>query len=327
MTLPSMAPVSLLFLLLLANAAAAAAVQAAPAPPRPNLLFMMTDQQRWDTMSAVVPSLATPNMDRIAKEGVLFKWGYTSTPTCTPARAAILTGQKPWNHGSLGAVAVAHSYPFEMPTTLAALGYSTTSIGKDHFGWVSDGGDGDGDGATVHFDGPDASTCLGSSGGVQEQEEEEEEEEEAFPPPWGPNKGHGVPHGYQQTSLYDGIVAEPDDYHQWFEREMGGKKPETGWPSECDVYHPPPPPLRPPAQLARLIPHPGCPARRDRHELVAWGGVRIRQREPASHRVGGAAGRRLHQRSLDFHLERIFPALTLVCGSANPVTALPPPPH
>jgi arylsulfatase A-like enzyme len=240
MTLPSMAPVSLLFLLLLANAAAAAAVQAAPAPPRPNLLFMMTDQQRWDTMSAVVPSLATPNMDRIAKEGVLFKWGYTSTPTCTPARAAILTGQKPWNHGSLGAVAVAHSYPFEMPTTLAALGYSTTSIGKDHFGWVSDGGDGDGDGATVHFDGPDASTCLGSSGGVQEQEEEEEEE--AFPPPWGPNKGHGVPHGYQQTSLYDGIVAEPDDYHQWFEREMGGKKPETGWPSECDVYHPPPPP-------------------------------------------------------------------------------------
>ena len=118
MTLPSMAPVSLLFLLLLANAAAAAAVQAAPAPPRPNLLFMMTDQQRWDTMSAVVPSLATPNMDRIAKEGVLFKWGYTSTPTCTPARAAILTGQKPWNHGSLGAVAVAHSYPFEMPTTL-----------------------------------------------------------------------------------------------------------------------------------------------------------------------------------------------------------------
>ena len=60
---------------------------------RPNLMFMMTDQQRWDTMSAVTPSLSTPNMDRIAKEGVLFKWGYSSTPTCTPARAAILTGQ------------------------------------------------------------------------------------------------------------------------------------------------------------------------------------------------------------------------------------------
>ena len=36
---------------------------------------------------------------------------------------------------------------------------------------------------------------------------------------------------YQQTSLYDGIVTEPDDYHQWFSREMGGKKPESGWPS------------------------------------------------------------------------------------------------
>ena len=89
------------------------------------------DQQRHDTMSLVTPSLSTPNMDRIAKEGVLFKWGYSSTPTCTPARAAILTGQKPWNHGSLGAVGVAHEYPFEMPVTLAALGYSTTSIGKD----------------------------------------------------------------------------------------------------------------------------------------------------------------------------------------------------
>ena len=36
---------------------------------------------------------------------------------------------------------VAHTYPFEMPVTLVALGYSTTSIGKDHFGWV-DGPDG-----------------------------------------------------------------------------------------------------------------------------------------------------------------------------------------
>jgi hypothetical protein len=46
----------------------------------------------------------------------------------------------------------------------------------------------------------------------------------------GPGSGYGVPHGYQQTSLYDGIVAEQDDYHQYFMREMGGKEPETGWP-------------------------------------------------------------------------------------------------
>jgi arylsulfatase len=197
---------------------------------RPNLMFMMTDQQRWDTMSAVTPSLATPNMDRIAKEGVLFKWGYSSTPTCTPARAAILTGQKPWNHGSLGAVNVAYTYPFEMPVTLVSLGYSTTSIGKDHFGWVS-GPDG-----TVTHDGPDAGTCVGNGDERGDTLADGDGEGAAadvgqgFPPPYGPDKGYGVPHGYQQTSLYDGIVAEQDDYHQYFMREMGGKEPETGWP-------------------------------------------------------------------------------------------------
>ena len=65
-------------------------------PPSPTMLFFGT----------VFPSPPC--------QGALFKWGYTSTPTCTPARAAILTGQKPWNHGSLGAVSVANVYPFEM---------------------------------------------------------------------------------------------------------------------------------------------------------------------------------------------------------------------
>jgi hypothetical protein len=49
---------------------------------------------------------------------------FSSTPTCTPARAAILTGQSPWNHGMLGYGAVAPVYPFEMPVALAALGYA-----------------------------------------------------------------------------------------------------------------------------------------------------------------------------------------------------------
>jgi hypothetical protein len=55
----------------------------------------------------------------------------SSTPTCTPARAAILTGQSPWNHGMLGYGDVAPVYPFEMPVALQSLGYTTSSIGKD----------------------------------------------------------------------------------------------------------------------------------------------------------------------------------------------------
>ncbi len=59
----------------------------------PNLLFIMTDQQRFDALSyAGNTVLETPNMDRLAKEGVYFKNAYTQCAVCTPARASILTG-------------------------------------------------------------------------------------------------------------------------------------------------------------------------------------------------------------------------------------------
>eukprot|EP00755_Sulcionema_specki_P027584 Sspe_Gene.88058::Locus_60179_Transcript_1_1_Confidence_1.000_Length_412::g.88058::m.88058 len=100
---------------------------------KPNLLFMMADQLRFDALGAVQKGPRTPSLDRLAAEGALFRNAYSSTPTCTPARAALLTGQKPWNHGMLGYGAVAPKYPFEMPRALAGLGYHTVSVGKDHF--------------------------------------------------------------------------------------------------------------------------------------------------------------------------------------------------
>lgn len=60
---------------------------------RPNLLFIMTDQQRFDALSyAGNIILHTPNMDRIAREGVWFKNAHTQCAVCTPARASMLTG-------------------------------------------------------------------------------------------------------------------------------------------------------------------------------------------------------------------------------------------
>lgn len=60
---------------------------------RPNLLFIMTDQQRFDALSyAGNTVLHTPNMDRLAKEGVFFKNAHTQMAVCTPARASLLTG-------------------------------------------------------------------------------------------------------------------------------------------------------------------------------------------------------------------------------------------
>ena len=59
----------------------------------PNLLFIMTDQQRFDAMSCAGNTvLETPNMDRIAHEGAMFKNAYSANPVCVPARAVFLTG-------------------------------------------------------------------------------------------------------------------------------------------------------------------------------------------------------------------------------------------
>lgn len=122
------------------SAAAAAAWSAprfavgAPAQDRPNILFLMADQFRGDCMGcAGHPAVQTPNLDRIAAEGAHFPHAYSSTPTCTPARAALLTGMSPWNHGMLGYGKVAGKYPVEMPQALRDAGYYTTGIGKMHW--------------------------------------------------------------------------------------------------------------------------------------------------------------------------------------------------
>ncbi len=58
-----------------------------------NLLFIMTDQQRWDAMSCAGNSvIKTPNLDRLAREGARFTNFYSSFPTCAPARTTMLTG-------------------------------------------------------------------------------------------------------------------------------------------------------------------------------------------------------------------------------------------
>ncbi|MBT3374577.1 MAG: sulfatase-like hydrolase/transferase [Lentisphaerae bacterium] len=75
--------------------------RALPASPdRPNLLFIMTDQQRHDALSiAGNPVLKTPNLDQLAREGAWFERAYTQCAVCAPARATILTGRTVAHHG------------------------------------------------------------------------------------------------------------------------------------------------------------------------------------------------------------------------------------
>ncbi len=102
----------------------------------PNILFLMADQMRADALSCAGNKLAkTPNLDKLATDGVRFTNAFSSTPICTPARAALLTGLSPWYHGMLGYGAIAPVYGFELPRALSEAGYYTSSVGKDHFGW------------------------------------------------------------------------------------------------------------------------------------------------------------------------------------------------
>ncbi len=102
---------------------------------RPNILLLMADQLRADCIGAYGNRIInkTPNLDRIAEEGARFDCAYTSTPSCTPARSALLTGLAPWHHGMLGMTSMAAQYPLEKPRALAEAGYYTTAIGKNHF--------------------------------------------------------------------------------------------------------------------------------------------------------------------------------------------------
>ena len=109
-------------------------VAASQKADRPNILFLMSDQHRGDCLGCDGNSaIATPNLDRLASEGGRFRSAYTSVPSCTPARAGILTGLSPWNHGMLGYSRVAQDYPREMPKMIRAAGYRTLGIGKMHF--------------------------------------------------------------------------------------------------------------------------------------------------------------------------------------------------
>ena len=62
----------------------------------PNILWICTDQQRWDTLGCYGnPHVHTPNLDRLAADGVIFDHAYCQSPVCTPSRASFLTGRYP----------------------------------------------------------------------------------------------------------------------------------------------------------------------------------------------------------------------------------------
>ncbi|MCZ7647167.1 MAG: sulfatase-like hydrolase/transferase [Planctomycetota bacterium] len=105
---------------------------------RPNILFLLTDQQRFDTLGALGnPSIRTPNLDRLAREGTAFTDAYTPSPVSVAARCSFTFGQYPFHTGCYDNGFTFPAGRVSFVQALAEAGYSTHGIGKCHF--VPDG--------------------------------------------------------------------------------------------------------------------------------------------------------------------------------------------
>ena len=100
---------------------------------RPNIIFLLNDDQRCDSMGCMGnPIIQTPNMDNMARNGVIFRNAYVTTPICCASRASLLTGQYARRHGihnffeNFSEDALAQTYPLLLRQT----GYRTGFVGK-----------------------------------------------------------------------------------------------------------------------------------------------------------------------------------------------------
>ena len=101
----------------------------------PNIIFILTDDQRYDEIGAVgnFPWLVTPNLDKLLKEGIYFKNAFVTTSLCGPSRASFLTGTYANHHGVVVNEYV--DYDKNLPTFATLLkdaGYHTAYFGKWH---------------------------------------------------------------------------------------------------------------------------------------------------------------------------------------------------
>lgn len=99
---------------------------------RPNIVWIMTDQQRADALGSVSPWMHTPNMDRLAAQGAQLDRMFAQSPVCVPSRVNFITGRYPHSHGSRENNAPVGAGEPHIFRVLRAAGYRVALIGKNH---------------------------------------------------------------------------------------------------------------------------------------------------------------------------------------------------
>ncbi len=128
----------------IASATTAAPGVAAPAatsgktPPR-NIIFILVDDLRYDGLGFLQPTVQTPNIDRLAREGSYYPNAVVTSSLCSPSRATILTGRTARNHLVVDNTNSSEQGLVFFPSYLQQQGYQTAFIGKWHMGSAADG--------------------------------------------------------------------------------------------------------------------------------------------------------------------------------------------
>ena len=112
--------------------------------PKPNVIIIYADDLGYgDVSSYGLGTLQTPNIDKIANDGIRFTNGYASSATCSPSRYALMTGTYPWRNKKAkiitGGNLIIDENEMTLPKMFKSMGYETGVVGKWHLGLGKDG--------------------------------------------------------------------------------------------------------------------------------------------------------------------------------------------
>ena len=145
---------------------------------RPNIIMIMTDQQRFDALGCVNPHVITPGIDSLAREGILFDQAVCQCPMCVPSRNSLMFGMYPSQTGvrsNAGALLDESRLPaVPLPQLLHDAGYFCAGFGKTHWNNTGKGEAGSRRGFDVRAEGQPKNSVLYEEGATMMDDEDPE---------------------------------------------------------------------------------------------------------------------------------------------------------